>query len=83
VYGASYLCGGRHHGDDGGSGIAVILKDPAVGAVGEARRRGMSNFLSKMSDEEKIYVTASGQGNLGWCLEQSWDLGRVCQRSER
>jgi condensin-2 complex subunit D3 len=71
---------------DGGSGIAVGFEGIQLrGAVGEARRRGMYEFLlSKMSDEEKIGVTARlAKEVLGGALNSHGDLGRVCQRSTR
>ena len=71
---------------DGGSGIAVGFEGIQLrGTVGEARRRGMYEFLlSKMSDEEKIGVTARlAKEVLGGALNSQGDLGRVCQRSTR
>jgi condensin-2 complex subunit D3 len=71
---------------DGGSGIAVGFEGIQLrGSVGEARRHGMYEFLlSKMSDEEKIGVTARlAKEVLGGALNSQGDLGRVCQRSTR
>ena len=69
---------------DGGSGIAVGFEGiHLTGAVGEDRRRRMYLLmLSKMTDEEKIGVTARlAKVVLGSALDSDSDLGRVCKRS--
>ncbi|KAL3945618.1 MAG: hypothetical protein SGBAC_000274 [Bacillariaceae sp.] len=69
------------HGD-GGSGIAVGFEGIDLGGeVGKARRRSMYDFLlSKLSDEEKIGVTARlAKEVLGGGLSEHGDLGKVCQ----
>lgn len=71
------------HGD-GGSGIAVGFEGIHLnGVVGETRRRKMYDFLlSKLSDEEKIGVTARlAKEVLGGAVSNSGDLGRVCEIS--
>ena len=71
---------------DGGSGIAVGFEGIHLnGEVGEARRRRMYDFLlSKMSDEEKIGVTARlAKEVLGGAVNSDGDLGRVCSFSTR
>jgi condensin-2 complex subunit D3 len=67
---------------DGGSGIAVGFDGINLnGPGGEAKRRLMYDFLlSKLSDEEKIGVTARlAKEVLGGAVETSGDLSRVCQ----
>ncbi|KAL3924520.1 MAG: hypothetical protein SGILL_000999 [Bacillariaceae sp.] len=67
---------------DGGSGIAVGFEGINLnGPDGEAKRRLMYDFLlSKLSDEEKIGVTARlAKEVLGGAIESSGDLSRVCQ----
>ena len=69
---------------DGGSGIAVGFEGINLrGDLGDARRRRMYDFLlSKMTDEEKIGVTARlAKEVLGGALNSEGDLGRVCQRN--
>ena len=69
---------------DGGSGIAVGFEGIYLnGAVGQARRRRMYDFLlSKLSDEEKIGVTARlAKEVLGGAVSREGDLGRVCEIS--
>lgn len=73
------------HGD-GGSGIAVGFEGIHLsGKVGEARRRRMYDFLlSKLSDEEKIGVTARlAKEVLGGAVANSGDLGKVCEISSK
>eukprot|EP00531_Pseudo-nitzschia_arenysensis_P017641 CAMPEP_0116126000 /NCGR_PEP_ID=MMETSP0329-20121206/6103_1 /TAXON_ID=697910 /ORGANISM="Pseudo-nitzschia arenysensis, Strain B593" /LENGTH=1207 /DNA_ID=CAMNT_0003620063 /DNA_START=27 /DNA_END=3648 /DNA_ORIENTATION=+ len=68
---------------DGGSGIAVsfdgINLDGHEG--GQLRRRNMYNFmLSKLSDEEKIGITARlAKEVLGEAVGNEGDLSRVCK----
>lgn len=72
-----------NHGD-GGSGIAVGFEGIHLnGKVGEFRRRKMYDFLlSKLSDEEKIGVTARlAKEVLGGAVASSDDLGTVCEIS--
>ncbi|KAL3924375.1 MAG: hypothetical protein SGILL_001090 [Bacillariaceae sp.] len=67
---------------DGGSGIAVGFDGINLnGPGGEDRRRMMYGFLlSKLSDEEKIGITARlAKEVLGGAVESSGDLSRVCQ----
>jgi condensin-2 complex subunit D3 len=69
------------HGD-GGSGIAVGFEGINLeGAGGECRRRQMYDFLlSKLSDEEKIGVTARlVKEVLGGAIEMTGDLSKACQ----
>ena len=77
-----YIAAASH--GDGGSGIAVGFEGIHLnGAVGEARRRRMYDFLlSKLSDEEKIGVTARlAKEVLGGAVLNNGDLGRVCEIS--
>lgn len=67
---------------DGGSGIAVGFEGIHLnGEVGRLRRRRMYEFmLSKLSDEEKIGVTARlAKDVLAEAVSQEGDLFRVCQ----
>ena len=67
---------------DGGSGIAVSFDGIELdGPAGEQRRRNMYNFLlSKLSDEEKIGVTARlAKEVLGEAVGNEGDLSRVCR----
>jgi len=69
---------------DGGSGIAVSFDGINLdGHEGELRRRNMYNFmLSKLSDEEKIGVTARlAKEVLGEAVGNEGDLSRVCKES--
>jgi condensin-2 complex subunit D3 len=71
---------------DGGAGIEVGFEGIHLGgAVGEARRRRMYDFLlSKLSDEEKIGVTARlAREVLGGAVSNSGDLGRVCSTASQ
>jgi len=71
------------HGD-GGSGIAVGFDGINLnGTVGQARRRRMYDFLlSKLTDEDKIGVTARlAKEVLGSAANSEGDLGRVCELS--
>jgi condensin-2 complex subunit D3 len=73
------------HGD-GGSGIAVGFDGIHLnGALGQARRRRMYDFLlSKLSDEEKIGITARlAKEVLGGAVSSEGDLGRVCDVSNK
>jgi len=66
---------------DGGSGIAVGFEGIDLdGNEGEARRRNMYNFLlSKLTDEEKIGVTARlAKEVLGEAVGNEGDLSEVC-----
>ncbi|VEU39798.1 unnamed protein product [Pseudo-nitzschia multistriata] len=68
---------------DGGSGIAVGFDGINLdGKEGEARRRNMYNFLlSKLTDEEKIGVTARlAKEVLGEAVGNEGDLSQVCKR---
>lgn len=67
---------------DGGSGIAVSFDGIKLdGRDGENRRRSMYDFLlSKLSDEEKIGVTARlSKEVLGEAIGNEGDLSRVCR----
>jgi condensin-2 complex subunit D3 len=67
---------------DGGSGIAVGFEGIYLnGELGRLRRRRMYEFmLSKLSDEEKIGVTARlAKEILAEAVSQEGDLSRVCQ----
>jgi condensin-2 complex subunit D3 len=67
---------------DGGSGIAVGFEGIILnGPDGESRRRQMYDFLlSKLSDEEKIGVTARlAKEVLGGAIESSGDLSIACK----
>ena len=69
---------------DGGSGIAVSFDGINLdGQEGELRRRNTYNFmLSKLSDEEKIGVTARlAKEVLGEAVGNEGDLSRVCKES--
>ncbi len=69
---------------DGGSGIAVSFDGIELdGHEGELRRRNMYNFmLTKLSDEEKIGVTARlAKEVLGEAVGNEGDLSRVCKES--
>ncbi len=71
---------------DGGSGIAVGFDGIYLnGELGRLRRRRMYEFLlSKLSDEEKIGVTARlAKEVLGEAVSSEGDLGRVCQMSNQ
>jgi len=66
---------------DGGSGIAVSFDGINLdGKEGEERRRNMYNFLlSKLTDEEKIGVTARlTKEVLGEAVGNEGDLSQVC-----
>jgi condensin-2 complex subunit D3 len=66
---------------DGGSGAAVDFEGIHLdGSMGSARRHHIYKLmLSKMSDEQKISVTARiAKEILGNALEQGNDLHRVC-----
>mmetsp|Transcript_48536 Transcript_48536/g.54260 ORF Transcript_48536/g.54260 Transcript_48536/m.54260 type:complete len:1501 (-) Transcript_48536:275-4777(-) len=68
---------------DGGSGIAVSFDGINLdGREGEARRRSMYDFLlSKLSDEEKITVTARfAKEVLGEAVDNEGDLSQVCKQ---
>ena len=67
---------------DGGSGIAVSFDGINLdGQDGEARRRSMYDFLlSKLSDEEKIGITARlAKEVLGEAVGNNGDLSQVCK----
>jgi condensin-2 complex subunit D3 len=67
---------------DGGSGIAVSFDGINLdGQEGEARRRSMYDFLlSKLSDEEKIGITARlAKEVLGEAVGNNGDLSQVCK----
>ncbi|KAG7350874.1 non-SMC mitotic condensation complex subunit 1 [Nitzschia inconspicua] len=67
---------------DGGSGIAVGFEGINLnGPGGESKRRQMYDFLlSKLSDEEKIGVTARlAKEVLGGAIESTGDLSKACQ----
>jgi condensin-2 complex subunit D3 len=69
---------------DGGSGIAVGFDGIYLnGQMGKLRRRRMYEFLlSKLTDEEKIGVTARlAKEVLGGAVSSEGDLGRVCEVS--
>ena len=71
------------HGD-GGSGIAVGFDGIKLnGTVGMYRRRKMYDFLlSKLTDEDKIGVTARlSKEVLGSAANSEGDLGQVCEMS--
>lgn len=71
------------HGD-GGSGISVGFDGIHLnGEVGRIRRCRMYEFLlGKLSDEEKIGITARlAKEILGSAVESNGDLGRVCELS--
>ena len=71
---------------DGGSGIAVGFEGIYLnGELGRLRRRRMYEFLlGKMSDEEKIGVTARlAKEVLGEAVNSEGDLGKVCQISNQ
>lgn len=68
---------------DGGSGISVEFEGiNLTGEVGRARRMQMYQLmLTRMTDEEKIGVTARiAKEILGGALESGSDLNRVCTR---
>ena len=68
---------------DGGSGIAVSFDGINLdGQEGESRRRNMYDFLlSKLSDEEKIGVTARlAKEVLGEAVGNDGDLSRACKQ---
>eukprot|EP00536_Pseudo-nitzschia_multiseries_P002808 jgi/Psemu1/294968/fgenesh1_pm.39_\ len=67
---------------DGGSGIAVSFDGINLdGKEGEVRRRNMYDFLlSKLTDEEKIGVTARlAKEVLGEAVGNEGDLSQVCK----
>eukprot|EP00539_Tryblionella_compressa_P016419 CAMPEP_0178856472 /NCGR_PEP_ID=MMETSP0746-20121128/23958_1 /TAXON_ID=913974 /ORGANISM="Nitzschia punctata, Strain CCMP561" /LENGTH=292 /DNA_ID=CAMNT_0020522675 /DNA_START=29 /DNA_END=908 /DNA_ORIENTATION=- len=75
-----YLSASRQ--GDGGSGIAVGFDGIDLdGPTGEVKRRRMYDFLlSKLSDEEKIGVTARlTKEVLGSAIDNNGDLSKVCQ----
>eukprot|EP00980_Cylindrotheca_fusiformis_P001482 scaffold345_cov134-Cylindrotheca_fusiformis.AAC.93 len=77
-----YLAAASH--GDGGSGIAVGFEGIHLnGEVGQIRRRRMYDFLlSKLSDEEKIGVTARlAKEVLACAVANNGDLGKVCEIS--
>ena len=71
---------------DGGSGIAVGFDGIYLdGELGRIRRQRMYEFLlNKLSDEEKIGVTARlAKEVLGEAASSEGDLARVCQLSQQ